>query len=126
MAELTYLDFATDEMLYLNAAWAAGMRYNAMVGQAQRICECFMKHIAARSLMNTSEVMQSHNLRKIYDYVMSMGIDISEARADIMLLNNFYTHTRYPGKDAFMATTQDVDSAVNALNRAVTVILKYK
>lgn len=119
---LTYVDFAYDEMGYFTQAYAQGMRYNAMVSQAQRICECFMKQIIVRSLANNNEVMMSHNLRSLYDYIESLGIDLRTVRADIMLLNNYYTHTRYPGKDAFLASKADIEASYDALLRIVTYI----
>lgn len=119
---LTYVDFAYDEMGYFTQAYSSGMRYNAMVSQAQRICECFMKQVIVRSLANNNEVMMSHNLRSLYDYIESLGIDLRKVRADIMLLNNYYTHTRYPGKDAFIASSADIEASYEALLRIVTYI----
>lgn len=119
---LTYLDFAYDEMGYFTQAYNAGMRYNAMVSQAQRICECFMKQVIVRSLANNTDVMMSHNLRSIYDYIESLGVDLQQVRADIMLLNNYYTHTRYPGRDAFLASKADIEASYEALLRIVTYI----
>jgi len=122
---LTYLDFAADEVSYLMAAYSAGLRYNAMVSQAQRVCECYMKHAITRSLMNNSEVMLSHNLRTIYDYMESIGLSMREVRAEVMLLNNFYTHTRYPGREAFLASPEDITSAVDAIQKIVKHIMRY-
>lgn len=122
---LTYLDFATDEVLYLTDAYNKGLRYNAMVSQAQRVCECYIKHIISKSLLNNTDVMMSHNLRKLYDFLCSMGLDVRDIRSDVMLLNNFYTHTRYPGKEAFMASSEDVDSAVSAISRISAALAKY-
>lgn len=119
---LTYKDFAMDELLFLTDAYGRGMRYNTMVSMAQRICEMYMKQIITNSFMNNNEVMVSHNLRSIYDYVESLGINIKEARNGIMLLNNFYTHTRYPGRDAFIASVEDVESAVQALFQVVPIL----
>lgn len=122
---LTYLDYATDEALYLSAAYSAGFRYNAMVSQAQRICECYMKHAITRSLMNNNEVMMSHNLRKLYEYMESIGLDLREIREEVMMLNNFYTHTRYPGRDAFMATNEDITSAYMAIQKITKFMSRY-
>lgn len=123
--QLEYLDFATDEALYLMNAYSAGMRYNAMVSQAQRICECYMKHAITKSLMNNNEVMMSHNLRALYDYMESIGLSLNEVRSDIMLLNNFYTHTRYPGREAFLAKPADIDAAVNAIQNISKFMVRY-
>lgn len=122
---LTYLDFATDEVLYLTNAFSKGLRYNAMVSQAQRVCECYFKHIISKSLLNNAEVLMSHNLRKLYDYVCQMGLDISNVRNEVMLLNNFYTHTRYPGKEAFMASSEDVEAAVDAIGKISSCLARY-
>lgn len=124
--QLTYLDFANDELQYFAMAYNAGMRYNAMVSQAQRICECYMKHIIQKSLMNNSEVMMQHNLRAIYDYMVNtLGIDLSPIRTQVMLLNNFYTHTRYPGREAFLASKEDIDSAFTAIGTIVQFMQRY-
>lgn len=125
MKELTYKDFAIDEAVYLVDAYSKGLRYNAMVSQAQRACECFLKHIITKTLMNNNEVMMSHNLRKLYEYITSLGIDLSEIRRHVMLLNNFYTHTRYPGRDAFMAGIQDIEAAVEAIQVIVQFMARY-
>lgn len=122
---LTYLDFAADEAMYLTDAYNRGLRYNAMVSQAQRVCECYLKHIINRSLLNNNEVMMSHNLRKLYEYVESLGINLNEIRTEVMLLNNFYTHTRYPGRDAYLANEKDVTSAVNALSTITKYLARY-
>lgn len=122
---LTYLDFAVDEALYLTDAFAKGLRYNAMVAQAQRVCECYMKHVITRSMMNNNEVMMSHNLRTLYEYIESIGIDMKPVRTDVMLLNNFYTHTRYPGKDAFLASNEDITAAVESVERIIKHIMRY-
>lgn len=114
---LTYLDFAIDTALYLNHAFSLGLRYNDMVSQAQRSCECYMKNIIQRALVYDNDVMMSHNLRKLYEYIESLGRDLSPIRSDVMLLNNFYTHTRYPGREAFMAANADIESSVAALQR---------
>ena len=119
---LSYLDFAYDELSYFVQSYNNGMRYNAMVSQAQRICECFMKFVIVRSLSNNNEVMMSHNLRSIYDYIESLGIDLKEVRADIMLLNNYYTHTRYPGRDAFLASKADIEASHDSLLRIVSYL----
>lgn len=123
--KLTYLDFATDEALYLIDAYNLGLRFNAMVSQAQRICECYMKHAITCSLMNNNEVMTSHNLRALYDYMESLGLDLRDVRSDIMLLNNFYTHTRYPGRDAFLASAEDITSAVEAIQRIAKYMVRF-
>lgn len=122
---LTYLDFAADEALYLMDAYNKGLRYSAMVAQAQRVCECYMKHAITRSLMNNNEVMMSHNLRTLYEYIESIGIDMRPVRTDVMLLNNFYTHTRYPGRDAFLASNEDITAAVTAVEKIVKFIMRY-
>ena len=124
--QLTYLDFATDELQYFVAVYNAGMRYNAMVSQAQRICECYLKQIITKSLINNSEVMWQHNLRDIYTYIEdTLHIDLSDIRSQVMLLNNFYTHTRYPGRDAFLASPADVESSYKALCDIVKFVQRY-
>lgn len=116
---LNYLDFAVDELQYLSEAYNAGMHYNAMVSQAQRICECYLKQLITNKLCNNTDVMISHNLRSLYDYCTKIGIDLGPIRADVILLNNFYTHTRYPGRDAFMATSADIDASIKAIGNIV-------
>lgn len=124
--KLTYLDFANDELQYFIMAYNAGLRYNAMVSQAQRVCECYLKHIIQKSLLNNSEVMMQHNLRNIYDYIVNdLHIDLSPIRVDVMLLNNFYTHTRYPGREAFMASCEDITAARDAIGNIVKFLQRY-
>lgn len=123
--QLTYLDFATDEVLYLSDAYSKGCRYNAMVSQAQRVCECYFKHIITNSLMNNNDVMRSHNLRELYEFITSIGINISSIRTEVMLLNNFYTHTRYPGREAFMASPDDIKAAVTAIEKITEELTRY-
>lgn len=125
MSNLTYKDFGVDELTYLSRAYNAGLSYNAMVGQAQRSVECLLKHIIeSRMFANTAEVMHSHNLRSIYEYIERMGIDLNTIRSDVMMLNNYYTHTRYPGRDAFMASEIDIKDAVSAAQRIGAFILQ--
>ena len=122
---LTYLDFAIDELLYLTQAYSQGLRFNAMVSQAQRVCECYMKHAITRRLMNNDEVMRSHNLRSLYEYMERMGFDMSPIRTDVMMLNNYYTHTRYPGRDAFLASNEDITAAVDAITRIAQFMTRF-
>lgn len=125
MNNLTYKDFAEDEYMYFNSAYQAGFRFNAMVGQAQRACECYLKHFISMHLINNSDVMMSHNLRSIFEFAEKLGTDMSSIRADVMVLNNFYTHTRYPGREAFMAKKEDIDAAAWALGNVVTFLMPY-
>ena len=126
MSNLTYRDFAEDELKYLVTAYNSGFRYNAMVSQAQRICECYMKHIITVRLLNNSEVMMSHNLRALFTYITKdLQMPLSHLHDHVMCLNNFYTHTRYPGRDAFMATEQDIDSCINAIGAFVAGVQEY-
>lgn len=124
MSDLTYKDFAVDELSYLLQAYRSGMRCNPMVSQAQRICECLFKHLLTVKLLNNNPVMTQHNLRTIYDFIEKAGIRLDEIRTDVMLLNNFYTHTRYPGKDAFIATEKDIEAAYNAITRIYPYMLR--
>lgn len=126
MVSPTYEDFARDEFTYLVMAYNSGLRFNAMVSQAQRICECYFKHIINKSLINNNEVMVSHNLRTIYDFMTTkLSLPIQDVRAEVMTLNNFYTHTRYPGKDAFMAGEPDIKAAIDALSKIVKRLQEY-
>lgn len=124
MSNLTYKDFAVDELQYMVSAYRHGMRSNPMVSQAQRICECLFKHLLTIKFLNNNPVMTQHNLRTIYDFIESAGINLSEIRTDVMLLNNFYTHTRYPGKDAFIATEKDIEAAYDAITRIYPFMLR--
>lgn len=126
MSNLTYKDFAEDEFKYLVTAYNSGLCFNAMVSQAQRICECYFKHCITKTLINNNEVMMSHNLRQLYDFMtQKLSFQLQDIRADVMVLNNFYTHTRYPGKDAFLASPEDVKQAVEALGRIVRRLQEY-
>lgn len=108
----TYWDFGYDEYIYLLMAYRLGIRRNAMVGQCQHIIEYFLKHLLSKHLLNNLDVMYEHNLRALYEAVVNAGIDITQVRTQVMNLNNFYFHTRYPGRDAYLATTEDIDQAV--------------
>lgn len=119
---LTYLDFAADEMSYLMAAYNSGLRFNAMVYQCQRIAEGYLKDIIVKSLMNNDEVMNSHSIRRLYDYVENLGIDLSPIRNDIMTLNNFYSHTRFPSREAYIASPIDIERAVDCTKTVASYI----
>lgn len=115
MSNVTYFDFAQDDMTYLMTSYNSGLRFSAMVLQAHRICELTLKHLINIHLINNSKVMMSRNLRKIYDYCTEMGIDLESIRADVLVLNNLFEHTRYPMQDSYLAPTSDVDAAVSAI-----------
>lgn len=123
--QLTYLDFATDELVYLAKSISKGIKCNPMVSSAQRCCECFLKHVLSVKLLNNCEAMSSHNLRVLFDQVTKAGLDLAPIRSDVMLLNNFYTHTRYPGKDAFLATEADIDAAYAAIQRISIYVRRF-
>lgn len=126
MQNLTYKDFAMDELMYFTDAYNNGMRYNAMVGQAQRICECLLKHVISKRLVNNNEVMKQHNLRVIYEYCTDMlNLPIQSLHTSVMQLNNFYTHTRYPGREAFLASRADIEAAFESLSTIVKGLKEF-
>ena len=126
MNNLTYLDFAKDEWQYLANAYAKGLRYNAMVSQAQRIAECYLKQVITKRLVNNNEVMLSHNLRTIFTYITEeLNLPLHHLHKEVMCLNNFYTHTRYPGKDAFLASEKDIDACVASLSSIIRNLQEY-
>lgn len=120
--KLQYIDFAKDEFTYLQMTYINGFRFNAMVSQAQRICECYLKQVIANTLVTNTDAMVSHNLRTIYDYITDMGIDIREIRGQVMLLNNYYNHTRYPGRDSFLAGHEDVEASYKAICEVISYL----
>lgn len=123
--QLTYKDFGLDELTYLSQAHGQGLSFNAMVSQAQRSVECLLKYvITQRMFNNTDDIMMKHNLRTLYEYLDRMGLNVQPIRTDVMLLNNYYGHTRYPGRDAFMATKTDIDEAVAAAQRIGAFIMQ--
>lgn len=108
MTNLTYLDFAKEEFCYLVKAYQSGMRYNPMVAQAQITIEYMMKYHLG------SEAPRTHNIRALVDELTKHGIDTTPVRSQLLVLNNFYTHTRYPGNDAYIADAHDIEVAYNA------------
>mgnify|MGYP002508056577 CR=1 FL=1 len=120
---LTYWDFGFDEYMYLATAYNKGIKRNAMVAQAQHITEYFLKELLNRQLLNNLPCMSGHNLRSLYDAVADTGIDIRPIRESVMALNNYYTHTRYPGRGAFLAKDEDIDSAVK---HVASIYMKVK
>ncbi len=116
MSKLTYADFAKDEVTYLQVAYCTGLRYNAMVAQAQRVCECYLKQLVVNSLCTNNDIMFEHNLRSLYVYVSdNLNYNLTPIHSDILLLSNFYMNTRYPGRDAYMARPEDIDVAYKAI-----------
>ena len=116
MSKLTYVDFAEDEVTYLQVAYCMGLRYNAMVAQAQRVCECYLKQLIVNSLLTNNDMMFEHNLRALYVFISdNLKYDLTPIHSDILLLSNFYMNTRYPGKDAYMARTEDIDVAYRSI-----------
>lgn len=120
--QLSYWDFGYDEYMYMAVAYTKGIRSNAMVAQAQHIVEYMLKELLSRRLLNNLQCMQTHNLRQLYDAVIEAGVDIKCVRGAIMLLNNFYTHTRYPGRDAFMAAPEDISAAVQSASAVYSAV----
>ena len=116
---LTYKDFAVEDLIAVNYLVGNGCTFNCIVSMCQRIVEMYMKEIIEESLMNNNEVMLSHDLRKLFEYIENMGINLKPIRSDVMLLNNFYTHTRYPGRSAYLATKEDTANAHQALLNCV-------
>lgn len=122
---LSYYDFALDEFKYLALSYVKGLRFNAMVAQSQRVCELLFKHMISRELFNNDDIMMYHNLRKLYDYLVdTLGYDLSTIRSNVMLLNNFYTHTRYPGKDSFLAKEPDIVDSFKAISSILGFLQK--
>lgn len=119
--KLNYKSFADDELLYLANAYNSGLRYTAMVQQAHRICELYLKQVIENSLYNNNqEVMLSHSLLKLYTYITeSVGIDLSHIRKCIMEINYYSSHTKYPGRELFIATEGDITTCFLAIGEIV-------
>lgn len=118
----SYYDIACNEFMYLcdslNAAYT-----NPAAAQAQQVAEKMIKSVAERVCVGIEKLMESHNLRGLYDAVHNEDSDFTLNRDALSTLKDYYFDTRYPG-DNFVNVT--VDELVNALNTMQSVVLEVE
>lgn len=126
MRKVTYLTLAIDKAKWLNHSLMLGCHYNAMISVAQQVCEFALKQIITDNLCNNTTIMGSHNLRSLYTYVVEdLGYELESIQKYVSYLSNFLYNTSYPGKDAFFADSDEIETAVQYAIQCLDVIKKY-
>lgn len=122
--ELTYYDFAVNDLQYLVASYEHGIYGNAMGANAQNICERFLKHIVDMYYEPTNDseenrkttVLHTHNLQLLLRFIkntMNIAFD-EETEIKMERINGYYFTSRYPGDDSFLLDRNDIEKAVQA------------
>ena len=122
----SYLDFAEDDYKYFKFSVDSGYTANAMAALAQNCCEKYLKHLIDRYIgvneMTADErelredVLKTHSLRKIMQYIQKYTAFPKNIQRDILLADGFYFSARYPGDDSIEVSKEDIEDCKIAVS----------
>lgn len=133
----TYFDFAENDYLWFEHAYADGFVANGMAAQAQEICEKYIKHIITlceTTIQNGVEqaeyesTMHSHNLVRLMRYMENNAGQTFTAETKRLLqsINGYYFTARYPGDESIEVTAEDIDLCYEAVEHCRSEVLAMK
>jgi HEPN domain-containing protein len=125
----SYYDFAENDYKFYENNYQQGNEGNLMASIAQEICEKYLKHIIEDyvecDLNEKSEVLHTHNLRRILNYISEKLEDFECDRNEILKCNGFYFETRYPGEESYFVTREDIDNAHSGVLACKQAVEQY-
>lgn len=113
-----YYAIACNDLLFLQATLHLPL-YNQITVQTQQVVEKMLKSVAERTCAGIERLMNSHNLRAIYDAIHQNVPEIHLNRGDLSMLKDFYFDAKYPG-DNFVVV--DRDTCIDCLQVMYEVI----
>ena len=124
--QVSYFSLAREYCNWIAKSVEAGFYYSVMVGSAQTVVEFMLKQIINDHLANNTAVMSSHNIRDLYNYVVKQyELDLTSIQLEVSVLSNYNYSTRYPGRDAFVASEQEIKVAVQYAIKCYRVLKEY-
>ena len=123
-----YYNFADNDYQYLKDSIQAGFVSNAMCGNAQHICERFLKSIIEPFAinLNDTDVIKTHNLKKLRRFIDK---NISDFKCDwsiVLQADGYYYSARYPGDDSFFVDKDDVLTCWEAVKETKEAVDNYR
>jgi HEPN domain-containing protein len=123
-----YYDIAEEDLEEAEDRYAAG-KFKRCAVWCQQAGEKYLKYVLVDKLSITGEgdtdkdksdasIINSHNLKRIYDRINESGIVLNVPAATLFALTNYYTKTRYPGEGY---VDVDYETAGELLDHAKTV-----
>lgn len=132
---MNYYDFAENDYQFIIKNYENGGVWNSMCSISQKVCERFLKHLIDQYYIpesdadeiESSDVMKTHSLYKLERFLRrKMNISISDELHNALTnVNGFYFETSYPGDESYFVDSQDVETAVNAMNICKDFVNQY-
>lgn len=102
-----YYSIACENLRFLQSSLVLRMPYyNNFAVLAQQIAELLLKSVAERTCTNIEKLIQSHNLRAIYQEISKCKGTFILNKYKLSMLKDFYYDARTPG-DNFVEVDKD-------------------
>lgn len=101
-----YYEIACNDLLYLQATLDTGL-YNQIAVQAEQVTEKMLKSVAERYCVGIEKLMNTHNLRGIYDQIHKALPSFVLDRHRLSTLKDLYFDAKYPG-DNFVEVDEEL------------------
>lgn len=119
-----YYDVACDDMLFMKDIWHL-KHDNRIAINAQQIAEKVLKSIAERVCISNPRILNSHNLRSIYQEIKRAGVILSLDIKELAFLTDFY-FVRYPGEDYVEVDEEISDACVVVMKHVIQAVNGYR
>ena len=120
-----YYDIACNDLLYLQATLHLPF-YNSIAPAAQQVAEKMIKSVAELTCMGIEKLMQSHNLRALYDEIHQVEPDFVLGRSSLAMLKDFYFEARYPGDNFVTVTKEDCAECLETMYQVVEQVNNFR
>lgn len=115
-----YLSIANNDYLYAKAIKDLGFNNNVGFTCVNTVEKLF-KSVAELTVQDCSELLRSHNLRRLYRSIShEISLDIHEG--DLSTMTDFYFDSRYPGDDFTEITDDDLKMCYEILEKVYTAV----
>lgn len=99
-----YYEIAYNNLLYLQATLHLPYFNDIAVG-SQQVAEKMLKSVAEVISIENVKLLNSHNLRGLYDSIHAQYPDVYLDRKGLSMLKDYYFDAKYPG-DSFVTVTK--------------------
>lgn len=122
--EVSYFSIALDDYDSMKVLLDS-KRYNHAIVFCNYACEKFLKSIIEITASNCEYLLQSKDLRKLFDEVKEV-INLSEdVICYLELLSNFNINVLYPGETNMQVTEKDLNMAIKVTEQMYTEVYKW-
>lgn len=121
----SYYDIACDDFFFL-CDIIYPERFNQTSALAQQVAEKMLKSVADRVCIGIEKLMQSHNLRAIYDAIHEQDSEFVLDRNALSTLKDYYFDSRYPGDNFVTVTKDEFLDVLGTLSTVVTEVERWR